>query len=55
LISDGGGHMGPKTHPRAFWPLQPLCVLSVIDNHVWSLRKRQAIDAFEGKVREGAD
>jgi NTE family protein len=53
LISDGGGHMSAKPHPRGFWPLQLLRVLSVIDNQVRSLRKRQAIDAFKGDVRDG--
>jgi NTE family protein len=54
LISDGGGLMGPQGRPRALWPLQMLRVLSVIDNQVRSLRKRQAIDAFKGDVRDGA-
>jgi NTE family protein len=53
LISDGGGRLGPKPRPRAFWPLQLYRVLSVIDNQVRSLRKRQAISAFEGDVRDG--
>lgn len=54
LISDGGGHMGAKPRPSAFWPLQLLRVLSVIDNQVRSLRKRQAIAAFEADLRDGA-
>jgi NTE family protein len=53
LISDGGGRMGPKGRPAALWPWQLYRVLSVIDNQVRSLRKRQAIDAFEGEVRDG--
>jgi NTE family protein len=53
LISDGGGHMLPAPRPRALWPLQMLRVLSVIDNQVRSLRKRQAIDAFKGDLRDG--
>lgn len=53
LISDGGGRLGAKPRPRALWPLQVYRVLSVIDNQVRSLRKRQAIDAFEGDVRAG--
>jgi NTE family protein len=40
--------------PKGFWPLQVLRVLSVIDNQVRSLRKRQAIDAFGADVRDGA-
>lgn len=53
LISDAGGKLGAKPHPRAFWPLQVYRVLSVIDNQVRSLRKRQAIDAFKGDLRDG--
>jgi NTE family protein len=53
LISDGGGRMGPRPRPPGFWPLQLYRVLSVIDNQVRSLRKRQAIDAFKADVRNG--
>ena len=45
--------MPPAPRPRALWPLQLLRLLSVIDNQVRSLRKRQAIDAFKGDVRDG--
>jgi NTE family protein len=54
LISDGGGHMGPKARPPRVWPLQLYRVLSVIDNQVRSLRKRQAINGFEAHLRAGA-
>lgn len=54
LISDGGGRMGPRPRPSGFWPFQLYRVLSVIDNQVRSLRKRQAIDAFKADVRDGA-
>jgi NTE family protein len=53
LISDGGGHMAASERPKGFWPLQVLRVLSVIDNQVRSLRKRQAIDAYAAHVRDG--
>lgn len=53
LISDGGGRMGPRPKPPSLWPLQLYRVLSVIDNQVRSLRKRQAIDAFKADVRDG--
>jgi NTE family protein len=53
LISDGGGQMKAAPRPRAVWPLQLLRLLSVIDNQVRSLRKRQAIDAFKGDLRDG--
>jgi NTE family protein len=55
LISDGGGAMQP--HPGALWKLrfwrwrdwgtQTVPVLSVIDNQVRALRKRQAIESFK--------
>jgi NTE family protein len=54
LISDAGGHMGNQTRPRAFWPLQVLRVLSVIDNQVRDLRKRQAVLSFSDGQRTGA-
>lgn len=54
LISDAGGHMGNTTKPHAFWPLQILRVLSVIDNQVRDLRKRQAVLWFIDGQRTGA-
>jgi NTE family protein len=53
LISDGGGRMKAEPKPKAAWPQQGLRVLATIDNQVRSLRKRQAIDAFKGGLREG--
>jgi NTE family protein len=54
LISDAGGHMGNVARPRSFWPLQILRVLSVIDNQVRDLRKRQAVLSFIDGQRTGA-
>jgi NTE family protein len=53
LISDAGGHMGNVPRPKAFWPLQILRVLSVIDNQVRDLRKRQAVVFFIDGQRTG--
>lgn len=53
LISDGGGRLCSNPRPRALWPLQLYRVLSVIDGQVRAQRKRQAIDAFKGGLREG--
>ncbi len=53
LISDAGGHIGNSAHPRAFWPLQILRVLKVIDNQVRDLRKNQAVQAFIDGRRTG--
>jgi len=54
LISDAGGHMGNARSPSSFWPLQLLRVLSVIDNQVRDLRKRQAVVSFIDGHRTGA-
>jgi hypothetical protein len=54
LVSDGGGHMAPQERPHAFWPLQFVRVLKVIDNQVRSLRRRQLIDGYKAKLRSGA-
>jgi NTE family protein len=54
FVSDGGGHMAAAERPAAFWPLQFVRVLSVIDNQVRSLRKRQVIDGYKAKLRTGA-
>jgi NTE family protein len=54
LISDAGGHMGNEPRPRSLWPLQFLRVLSVIDNQVRALRKRQAVLSFIQGQRSGA-
>lgn len=54
LISDAGGRMGNAARPRCFWPLQLLRALSVIDNQVRDLRKRQAVLSFRDGQRTGA-
>ena len=54
LISDGGGYMAPQKRPWTNWPLQLLRVTNVIDNQVRSLRKREAIEDYEGPVWSGA-
>jgi len=54
LISDAGGHMGNATRPHSFWPLSVLRVLSVVDNQVRDLRKRQAVQSFIDGHRTGA-
>lgn len=46
--------MSPKERPPHVWPLQAHRVLAVIDNQVRSLRKRQLIDSYEAKFRQGA-
>ena len=62
LISDGGGAMeaddgdlGPLGWRWRDWGTQFVRVLFTIDNQVRSLRKRQAIAAFESDGEEGRD
>ena len=40
--------------PPRNWGLQSMRVLKTIDNQVRALRKAEAIDGFEAKVRQGA-
>jgi NTE family protein len=54
LISDAGGRIGAERRPPAFWPLQLLRVLHVIDNQVRELRKRQAVQSYIDGRRSGA-
>ena len=54
LISDAGGQMGAERRPHAFWPLQLLRVLHVIDNQVRDLRKQQAVQSYIEGTRTGA-
>lgn len=54
LVSDAGQKMGPEEDPSANWAGHTVRVLSVIDNQVRSLRKRQIIKAYEKEERKGA-
>lgn len=54
LVSDGGGQVEPEEDPHRDWARHSFRVLNLIDNQVRSLRKRQCIDAFVRKEREGA-
>ena len=54
LVADAGGHMGADSTPPTDWPRHMARVLSVIDNQVRSLRKRQVIEAFKSDQRDGA-
>lgn len=53
LISDGGGTLSPEASIARDWARHSIRVLKVIDNQVRSLRKRQAIGAFERGDRLG--
>ena len=53
LISDGGGLAEDQAEPKRDWIDHSYRILSIIDNQVRSLRKRQAIDSFVAKQRKG--
>jgi NTE family protein len=54
LVSDGGGQMSAEGSVHGDWLLQGLRVNSVIDNQVRSLRKRQTVEGFNRKERDGS-
>jgi NTE family protein len=54
LVSDAGGEMQPDPDPKRDWAGHTLRVLSIIDNQVRSLRKRQIIGSFRKGTRSGA-
>lgn len=54
LVSDGGGQMQPEEEPKKDWARHSFRILSLIDNQVRSLRKRQLIEAYQSGVRQGA-
>jgi NTE family protein len=54
LVSDAGQKIEPEEDPHHDPILQTRRVLDLIDNQVRSLRKRQVIDAYVTKEREGA-
>jgi NTE family protein len=54
LVSDGGGHLQPEEEPKSDWARHSFRVLSLIDNQVRALRKRQVIDSYKSGARYGA-
>ena len=54
LVSDGGGLTGPDERPARDWARHSYRILSLLDNQVRSLRKRQVIGSFERAERLGA-
>jgi NTE family protein len=53
FVSDGGGHIAPNPKPPADWFRQFPRILSVIDNQVRSLRKRDVISLYKLGLRDG--
>lgn len=47
LVSDAGGRMQAEAEPKLDWPRHTYRVLSMIDNQVRALRKRQVIESFK--------
>lgn len=54
LVSDGGGQLQPEEEPKSDWARHSFRVLSLIDNQVRSLRKRQLIGSYKSGARQGA-
>lgn len=54
LVSDGGMRMGPEREPHGDWAQHSKRILDLVDNQVRSLRKRQLIQAYVKKDRDGA-
>ncbi len=58
LVSDGGGKMQPEAEPKLDWARHTYRTLSLIDNQVRSLRKRQVIGSYKLRAQmldQGAD
>jgi NTE family protein len=53
LVSDGGGSTADEPDPERDWARHTYRILSLIDNQVRSLRKRQVIDSYKLGVRKG--
>lgn len=53
LVSDAGGHVADEPDPASDWVRQTTRVLSLIDNQVRSLRKRQVIGSLTARRRTG--
>jgi len=54
LVSDGGGAYAPEAEPKHDWARHTFRILSLIDNQVRSLRKRQLISSYCRGDRQGA-
>ena len=54
LVSDAGGKLQPEEEPKTDWARHSYRILSLMDNQVRALRKRQVIDSYKAGVRAGA-
>jgi NTE family protein len=54
LVSDGGGATADEEQPERDWARHTYRILSLLDNQVRALRKRQVIGSFQDGTRLGA-
>ena len=54
FVSDGGGAVDDEADPERDWARHSYRILSLLDNQVRSLRKRQVIDSYKLGARKGA-
>jgi NTE family protein len=54
LVSDGGGATADEARPERDWARHSYRILSLLDNQVRALRKRQLIGSFQDGARLGA-
>jgi NTE family protein len=54
LVSDGGGLTADEERPERDWARHAYRILSLLDNQVRALRKRQVIGSFQDGARLGA-
>jgi NTE family protein len=53
IVSDAGGHVADDDDPATDPLRQTARVLNLVDNQVRALRKRQVIESFKSRLREG--
>jgi Predicted esterase of the alpha-beta hydrolase superfamily len=54
LVSDGGGQIADEACPQRDWARHSYRILTLLDNQVRALRKRQVIGSFQAGSRLGA-
>lgn len=54
FVSDAGGGFEFQSGPKRDWVRHSIRILMLIDNQVRSLRRRQLVESYKAKIREGA-
>lgn len=54
LVSDAGGGFNGEPEPKRDWVRHSIRVLLLIDNQVRNLRRRQLVESYRAKIRQGA-